>query len=495
MNARAETTLRIPSRDECQKQVRRVLQSGSFRNASMIQQLLQYLAEKTFTHSAEPIKEYTIGVEALGRSPDFDPKADPIVRVQIHRLRQKLKEYYDSDGLHDYIVIEIPKGQYLPIFGAAGSVEPHFGKDSVLRRDAVSPSDSVLPGSRDSSDPHLHRFGKPFLRANVLIAVSAGVIVFVAGLWIGSRWAPFGASKMSATVAKSDLTKSSDPVIAFWAKYIGNDPTPVIAYPDAVFLLDNYNDLFRFKRGATDYRGAPVDSHVAEQFASNPALVARAGQLYYENSYLGFGELKAVGMLSNLFGRMGYKPIVKPSRELTVDDLTQHNVIMLGSSSQNIAVANFSNLGDFSFKDFDSRLEQWRGVIVNSRPRANEASTYHTERDQKTQVLTADYSLITIQPGIVPGRLIADFGGLDTTGSEGAVFYATSRSGVDELTKAIQFQGNNSDKRPFPVFQALLKVQLEKGYHVLGVNLVTVHMLPSTRPETREAGTTKASQP
>ena len=84
--------------------------------------------------------------------------------------------------------------------------------------------------------------------------------------------------------------------------------------------------------------------------------------------------------------------------------------------------------------------------------------------------------MITIQPGIVPGRYIADFGGLDTTGSEGAVLYATSRSGVDELTKAIQFQGSTGDMRPFPVFQALLKVRLEKGYDVVGVTLVAVHM-------------------
>ena len=466
----------------------------------MLQQLLQYLAEKTFTHGAEPIKEYTIGVEALGRPPDFDPKADPIVRVQIHRLRQKLKEYYDSDGLRDFVVIEIPKGQYLPVwqyqpvFRTADSAETLAGKEPVLRAGAASSSDSLQQGSRGSSDAHAHRSGKPHLRTR-LIAVAAVFIAFMAGLWIGSAWAPLGVGKTSVSNAKSDPAKSSDPVIAFWARYVGNDPTPVIAYPDAVFLLDNYNDLFRFKQGATDYRGAPVDSHLAEQFASDPALVARAGQLYYENSYLGFGELKAVGMLSNLFGQMGYKPIVKPSRELTVDDLTQHNVIMLGSSSQNIAVAHFSNLGDFSFKDFDSRLEQWRGVIVNAHPRPNEASTYHTERDPNTQVLKTDYSLITIQPGIVPGRYIADFGGLDTTGSEGAIFYATSRPGVDELSKAIQFQGTTGDRRSFPVFQALLKVRLEKGYDVVGVNLVAVHMLPSTRSETRDAGSAKASQP
>ncbi len=493
MNESADITLGIPPRDECQKQVRKILQSGSFRNASMLQQLLQYLAEKTFTHGAEPIKEYTIGVEALGRSPDFDPKADPIVRVQTHRLRQKLKDYYDSDGVHDYIVIEIPKGQYLPIFGTVEGVETLAGKDSVWGAGAVSSNEQLLQSALDPADLQARHAAKQISRT-ALIAIAA-ITAFTAGLWIGSRWAPWGAGRTSAGGAKSDPAGSSDPVIAFWADYIGNDPTPVIAYPDAVFLLDNYNDLFRFRRGATDYRGAPVDSHLAEQFASNPALVARAGQLYYENSYLGFGELKAVGMLSNLFGQMGYKPIIKPSRELTVDDLKQHNVIMLGSSLQNIAVAHFSNLGDFSFKNPDTRLEQWRGIIVNAHPRSSEARAYHTERDPSTQVLKADYSLITVQPGIVPGRYIADLGGLDTTGSEGAVSYTTSSPGVETLSKAIQLPGNTGGRRSFPVFQALLKVQLDKGYDVVGVSLVTVHMLPSTQPGNEGRGVAQVLQP
>src|SRR6516165_5556923 len=127
----------------------------------MLQQLLRYLVQKTFDSSAEALKEYTIGIEALGRPLDFDPKADPIVRVQIHRLRQKLKEYYDSDGLHDSIVIEIPKGQYLPIFEFSGSVESLAdGKSSFA-------GESVLPDSRPPQsipnpvDPQVRRARKP----------------------------------------------------------------------------------------------------------------------------------------------------------------------------------------------------------------------------------------------------------------------------------------------------------------------------------------------
>jgi hypothetical protein len=109
--------------------------------------------------------------------------------------------------------------------------------------------------------------------------------------------------------------------------------------------------------------------------------------------------------------------------------------------------------------------------------------------------LKADYSLITIQPGIVPGRYIADFGGLDTTGSEGAILYATSGPGLDELTKAIHLQENTGDTPRFPVFQALLKVRLEKGYDVVGVSLVAVHTLPPIGAEEKNGGNAQASKP
>ncbi len=477
-----------PSQDECQLQVQRILRSGSFRNASMLQQLLQYLATKSYAPGAESLKEYTIGVEAFSRTHDFDPKTDTIVRVQIHRLRQKLKEYYDTDGINDPVQVDIPKGHYLPIFGVMETpvlgIAPNHGS-------AFSNGNGAETNGPERKDG---RSAKPSM-VYALVAALA-LVVFGIGFWVGNlRPRSAAASQTVSRFGETNFDKSPDPVKAFWISFLGNDPAPVIAYPDEVFLLDNFNDLFRFRRGATDYRGAPVDPHVAQEFASNPALVARAGQLYYENSYLGFGELKAVGMLSNLFGQMGLRPVIKASRELTVDDLKQHNVIILGSSFSNIAEAHFTTMGDFSFKNPDSRLEQWRGIIVNAHPRANEEASYGTERDPSTQVLRADYSLITIQPGIVPGRYIIDLGGLDTTGSEGAALFATSRQGVDDLSRALSSSTKTPAKNGFPTFQALLRVRLEKGYDVLGASLVTVHMLPQTAPEAGSSAPAQAPNP
>ena len=480
----------VPEEDR-QRQIQKVLQSASFRNASMLQHLLQYLAAKADGHGPEALKEYTIGVEAFGRPQDFDPKTDTIVRVQIHRLRQKLKEYYDSDGVHDPIWIDIPKGHYLPTFEVVGPPEEDFGREPVTNLEAN--------GHHSDAKEIQNQPGEVRARKVILyIAAAVGITlaVFALGMWVGSVRSHNGPSNQAAVSAsQAALDKSADPVKAFWANLLGNDPTPVIAYPDAVFLLDNFNDLFRFRRGATDYRGAPVDPHVAQQFASNPALVAKAGQLYYENSYLGFGELQAVGMLSYLFGQMGLKPVIKPSRELTVDDLKQHNVILLGSSWQNIAVAHFSTIGDFSFENPHSLLEQWRGMIVNGHPRPGEAARYGTERDPGTQVLKADYSLITVQPSVVSGRHIIVLAGLDTTGTEGAALFAMSRQGIEELNRAVGALAKPDPKNSFPTYQALLRIRLERGYDVLGASLVTVHPMPLSQAEAGNNATTQASLP
>jgi hypothetical protein len=476
----------MPSQEQCQKQVLRILQSPAFRNASTMRQLLDYLAAKAFDHGAETLKEYTIGVEALSRPHDFDPKMDTNVRVQIHRLRQKLKEYYDSDGIRDPILVDIPKGHYMPTFETVRSADPGWphNPQPEVERQVSQPEPLLAPDEMKTAPkttPESPRMRWSNLRLT-LIGSAAAILIFSLGYWCGNYRS--GTEREMPAPGFDKASGIPDPVKTFWLSFLGNDSAPVIAYPDAVFLLDDSNDLFRFRRGPRDDRGARVDPHLAQQFASNPSLVARAGPLYYENAYSGAGELKGLALLSNLFGQMGIHPTIKPSREITPDDLKQHNVIMLGSSFQNFAVAQLTATGDFSFKNPDSRLEQWRGLIVNSHPQPSEASTYHTERDPASLVLKTDHSLITIQPGVLSGRFIATLGGLDTTGTEGAVLFATSKAGIEELTRSLAALKTPVSKDAPSLFQALLSVHLEKGYEVLGASLVSVHPLPSTHPHT-----------
>ena len=75
-----------------------LLTSGIFDRSPGLAQLLTYVCNKYFEGSSAELKEYSIAVEALGRSAAFDQKKDAIVRVQFHRLRDRLKEYYQADG-------------------------------------------------------------------------------------------------------------------------------------------------------------------------------------------------------------------------------------------------------------------------------------------------------------------------------------------------------------------------------------------------------------
>src|SRR5579885_3099257 len=93
-----------------------LLASGIFDRAPNLAQVLTYVCEKYFEGAADQIKEYNIAVEALGRPADFDQKRDSIVRVEAHRLRKRLKEFYETEGATHAVRIEIPSGQYAPRF-------------------------------------------------------------------------------------------------------------------------------------------------------------------------------------------------------------------------------------------------------------------------------------------------------------------------------------------------------------------------------------------
>ncbi len=453
----------------CHDQVQRIVNSKTFQSAPTLQQLFRFLATRALQAHTDEIKEYTIGVEALGRKQDFDPKTDPIVRVQVYRLRQKLREYYELEGSQDSILVEIPKGHYLPKFEVLKPLPSNL-------RPVPVPQPEIGPGAAEAMSSKEPSVGGLSRRAMIMVILSA-LAAFAAGFWT-DHYQHRNRQDVLTNRSGQDFEQPTDPVKAFWATFIKEDSAPIIAYADPVFLLDRSTDLFRYRHGASDDRGARVDPHLARQFASNPALVAKAGPLYFDNGYTGTGDVVAVAMLTSLFTQMGARPTVESSYDITTNDLKQHNVILLGSSFQNIAVAQLPTRGDFLYVASDSLHDLWGGRIVNTHPQANERTDYRTERDPATGTLKADYALISFQPGVVPGRHIVNLGGLDTKGMEGAVLLATSKSGLEELSRALPAIEQPKDK--IPSFQALLRVDLEKGYQVLDTQLLTVHALNAT---------------
>jgi len=101
-----------------------VLQSGLFDKAPRLGTFFRYVCERHLEGHADEIKEYSIALEALGRSADFDPKKDSIVRVEAHRLRRRLEGYYRGEGADHAVYIVIPNGQYRPQFLVHPAAQP-----------------------------------------------------------------------------------------------------------------------------------------------------------------------------------------------------------------------------------------------------------------------------------------------------------------------------------------------------------------------------------
>ena len=101
---------------EKRQTLQQVLQSDLFQRAPNLSRILTHLCEKYFEGNADRITEYSIAVEALGRSAAFDPQVDAIVRVDLHLLRKRLRAYYSEEGKCDPVQIVLRAGGYVPEF-------------------------------------------------------------------------------------------------------------------------------------------------------------------------------------------------------------------------------------------------------------------------------------------------------------------------------------------------------------------------------------------
>lgn len=103
----------------------RALRSSQFRSSGRLSHFLRFAVESTLNGNGSSLKESVIGVEVFGRPADYDPRTDPVVRVEARRLRAKLLEYYHEEGALDPLRIQIPKGGYTPTFIAREKAVPH----------------------------------------------------------------------------------------------------------------------------------------------------------------------------------------------------------------------------------------------------------------------------------------------------------------------------------------------------------------------------------
>jgi hypothetical protein len=116
-----------------------ILASGILTRAPNLARVLTYICAQYFEGTAGQIKEYNIAVEALGRPADFDQRRDSIVRVETHRLRKRLREYYEAGGADHAVRIDIPSGQYAPRFLPSGTTQASLSAETLVAQGGLDP--------------------------------------------------------------------------------------------------------------------------------------------------------------------------------------------------------------------------------------------------------------------------------------------------------------------------------------------------------------------
>ena len=117
----AQTAFQHPA---IRQQLEKILAHGLFARSDRMGRFLRVAVQWTLEGKAAELKEYLLGVEVFDRKASYDPRVDPIVRVEARRLRSKLKAYYEGDGRTDAIVIEFLKGSYAPQIRARAQAPP-----------------------------------------------------------------------------------------------------------------------------------------------------------------------------------------------------------------------------------------------------------------------------------------------------------------------------------------------------------------------------------
>jgi TolB-like protein/Flp pilus assembly protein TadD len=144
MSASSET-----SGKKIRQQLNRILGSKSFEGAERLKRFFGFIVGETLEGRGDQLKEFVVGEYVFEKGASFDPRNDPIVRVQARRLRARLTRYYHEEGPSDEIVIELPKGGYVPIFRRREAPPPVRAVAPVLvSRNSVV----VLPFEDHSQD-------------------------------------------------------------------------------------------------------------------------------------------------------------------------------------------------------------------------------------------------------------------------------------------------------------------------------------------------------
>jgi hypothetical protein len=410
----APPTEEIP-RKEMERELSALLRSGLVRENTDLHSLLSYLGEKSLDNGG-PLKEYTIGVEALGKPEGYDPRLDPTVRVYISRLRAKLREYYNTRGAARPVHLEIPRGEY------------HLDFLRPLR--AAPARTTRLP-----------------LRG---LMVAAAALALLALGW-----------SLAAPRLRQSRARALAPELeAFWEPFLQRRVPTVVSYGTPLFL----------KLDGVYYRDPRVNRPEDGEDDETVEKIVQAlepSERRWAVTYTGVGETEALFMITRLLASQGVPLSIQRSAHLSWEDMKGKNVILVGSHKNLAQIPGLPVSPKFGVASYPSRVE-------NLRPEGDEPTDYCTVRNSPHGVIQEEFALISVYEGLIPGTYLMVLACSSTEGTAAAAEYVTRADTVRDL---LQEMGVDPQGRPLPrAFQVVVRAQMKRGVPIR-LSHVTHHVL------------------
>ena len=388
---------------------RRIAGSKGFVKSKFLTSFILYICEKYLLDQADEITEQQIGEQVFRRPHGYNPGEDNIVRNYARLLRQRLDEYFAGEGVDERVRVVVPRGGYVPLFvdddAVIGESKPQ--PTSVEAGNLAVPSPrEMFP--RDQSQPVPGRSSSPL---RTLCAV-----LFVALLFVSLH-----------DIHIRPQRSISD---RFWGVFFTPTRDTLVVPADSGLVI--YQNLTKRWVSLAEYAAGEYQEHTVSPLGIDPAIVNELGGRRYTSVV----DLHLVSSISQLPALVKDRFKVRYAREVTLDDLKQSNVILLGAVGANPWVELFQ-------KDLNFRYEPQRNgdkiIIRNTHPMAGEKAFYETDQ---TDPARTTFGVIAVTSNLDGTGHVLLIEGINMAGTEAAADYLFSDASKALLSQIFDPKGN-----------------------------------------------------
>jgi hypothetical protein len=420
-----------------EEELQRILASPSFSQSQRLSRFLRFAVDQLQADKGDELKEYLVGITVFDRDEAYDPRTDPIVRVEAGRLRTKLREYYATEGRDDSVIIDLPKGSYIP---------------------SISLRQPLLDG-HEKKILSIGRIAKFFSTPVAVAAVLLAAFLF------------FQNQQLRREVATNPPPRLSPEFRTIWEPFLAAGVPTHVVIGSPFFFAAPGNRLFLRAYDVADVQGLNTDpafQRLRDRFG--PLI----GPPRYD--YVLEGDALALQRLTEFLGQAGVEVTPMGSHKTTWDAIQNGNIILLGASRMNHLMRHFPRELDF---EWESETD-----LRNRHPRPGEQEVYRGMSPEGFSFTNPDslehfhdYAMVGSFPGLRPNReilMIAAHGG---PGVSEAVEYLTHRETMTSLLQRLKLP--NEGRRQH--FQVLLRVYVDRGNPVR-TEYVTHHLTQYPSP-------------